>query len=220
MGETKKKLVIFDLDGTLLDTIGDLATSVNYALRTHGYPEHPLDAYRFFVGNGARELIARALPEGHRDDETIDRLREDFRAYYSSGHDTVLTRPYPGIPELVDACLGAGITLAVASNKFHSATDKLTRHYFGDDTFRLILGQREGVPVKPDPCIVLEILAETGFTKEETLYIGDSGVDMETAKNCGVESVGVTWGFRPRAELEAHGACHIVDHADQILSFL
>ena len=215
-----KKLVIFDLDGTLLDTIGDLATSVNYALRLHGYPDHPLEAYRYFVGNGARELICRALPEGHRDDATIDRLREDFKNHYSSGNDIVLTKPYPGITELVAELKRRGVTLAVASNKYQMATDKLARYYFGDDTFRIILGQREGIPVKPDPCIVLEILDETGFTKEETLYIGDSGVDMQTALNCGVESVGVTWGFRPRVELEQNGAQHIVDHADEILKYI
>ena len=211
-----KKLVIFDLDGTLLDTIGDLATSVNYALRLHGYPDHPLEAYRFFVGNGARELIARALPEGHKDDETIDRLREDFRMHYSSGNDTVLTKPYPGIPELVDTCRKSGVELAVASNKYQLATDKLARYYFGDHAFRIILGQREGIPVKPDPAIVREILAKTGYSPEDVLYVGDSGVDMETAARSGIESVGVTWGFRPRAELEAYGARHTVDRAGDI----
>jgi phosphoglycolate phosphatase len=216
----RKRLVIFDLDGTLLDTLGDLATSVNYALRVHGYPEHPLDAYRFFVGNGARELIARALPPEHRDDATIDRLREDFRAYYADGHDTILTRPYPGIAELVERCRRAGVEMAVASNKFQSATDKLSRYYFGSETFRIILGQREGVPVKPDPAIVRQILSETGILPEDTLYVGDSGVDMETARRAGVESVGVTWGFRPREELQACGAQHLVDHAEQIWAII
>jgi len=211
-----KKLVIFDLDGTLLDTIGDLATSVNYALRLHGYPDHPLEAYRYFVGNGARELIARALPEGHKDDETVDRLREDFKNHYSSGNDIVLTKPYPGIPELVEKCRNAGVEIAVASNKYQLATDKLTRYYFGDEAFRIILGQREGVPVKPDPTIVHEILDITGIPSEDTLYVGDSGVDMETAQRSAVESVGVTWGFRPREELEENGAGHLVDHPGEI----
>lgn len=211
------RLVIFDLDGTLLDTLGDLATSVNHALTLHGYPTHPLPAYRRFVGNGARELIARALPEAARDDATIDRLREDFKAHYSA-HDRVLTRPYPGVAELVAALKKAGVVLAVASNKYQAATDKLARHYFGENTFALILGQREGVPVKPDPTIVREILAETGFTAAEAMYIGDSGVDMETASRAGVRSVGVTWGFRPRAELEEYGARHIADRAEEIES--
>ena len=211
-----KKLVIFDLDGTLLDTIGDLATSVNYALRLHSYPDHPLDSYRYFVGNGARELIARALPEGHKDDETIDRIREDFKNHYSSGNDIILTKPYPGIPDLVDVCRKNGVDMAVASNKYQSATDKLARYYFGDDVFRIILGQREGIPVKPDPTIVQEILAETGYSPEEVLYVGDSGVDMETASRSAVESVGVTWGFRPSTELEENGAVHIVDQASEI----
>lgn len=215
-----KKLLIFDLDGTLLDTLGDLATSVNHALRLHGYPDHPLAAYRRFVGNGARELIARALPEGARDEATVDRLREDFKQHYSSGNDIVLTRPYPGIPELIGACREKGVLLAVASNKYQLATHKLARHYFGEDTFRPILGQREGVPIKPDPTIVREILAATGVSSEEALYIGDSGVDMETAARAGVESVGVTWGFRPKAELEAFGARHIVDSAEEILAFI
>jgi phosphoglycolate phosphatase len=211
----KTRLIIFDLDGTLLDTIGDLATSVNHALALHGYPVHPLPAYRYFVGNGARELIARALPETSRDDATIDRLREDFKAHYSD-HDRVLTRPYPGVAELVAELRGQGVALTVASNKYQAATDKLARHYFGDDAFRLILGQREGVPIKPDPAIVQEILEKTGYTAAETVYIGDSGVDMETAARAGVRSIGVTWGFRPRTELEEFGARHIVDRAEEI----
>ena len=215
----KTRLVIFDLDGTLLDTIGDLATSVNHALKRHGYPEHPLPAYRYFVGNGARELIARALPEASRDEATVDRLREDFKAHYSD-HDRVLTRPYPGMAELVAELRREGFTLAVASNKYQAATDKLIRHYFGGDTFRVVLGQREGVPIKPDPTIVREVLEATGHTADEALYVGDSGVDMETAARAGVRSIGVTWGFRPRTELEEYGAQHIVDRAEEIFPII
>jgi phosphoglycolate phosphatase len=213
------RLVIFDLDGTLLDTLGDLAVSVNHALAMAGYPVHPLAAYRRFVGNGARELIARALPEASRDDATIDRLREDFKTHYSD-HDRVLTEPYPGVAELVDELRRRGIALAVASNKYQAATDKLARHYFGPDTFQLILGQREGVPIKPDPAIVREILEKTGLAAGEAWYIGDSGVDMETAARAGVRSIGVTWGFRPRAELEEHGARYIVETTEDILRLI
>ena len=213
------KLIIFDLDGTLLDTIDDLATSVNHALRKNGYPEHELSEYPFFVGNGISKLIERAMPEKVRTDENVLRLRQDFVAYYTQ-HNTDLTAPYPGIAELVAELSRRGIGMAVASNKYQEATLKLATHYFGAGTFRVVLGQREGIATKPDPAIVSDILAETGTTREETLYVGDSGVDMRTAANAGLRSVGVTWGFRPRTELEENGAVHIIDSPEQLLDLL
>ena len=197
-----KKLVIFDLDGTLLNTIDDLAVSANYALRQHGYPEHELPAYRYFVGNGITKLIERALPEAERCEPTN------------------LTRPYPGIPELLSHLSAKGIQLAVASNKYHQGTVELIRHYFGTDLFKVVLGQRGHIPAKPDPAIVYEILHLTGITPADALYIGDSGVDMQTARRSGITSIGVSWGFRPRQELTENGACHIVDRPEEIIRYL
>ena len=211
-----KKLVIFDLDGTLLNTIDDLAVSANYALRQHGYPEHELPAYRYFVGNGITKLIERALPEAERCEPTILQLREEFVGYYQR-HKTDLTRPYPGIPELLSHLSAKGIQLAVASNKYHQGTVELIRHYFGTDLFKVVLGQRGHIPAKPDPAIVYEILHLTGITPADALYIGDSGVDMQTAAAATVTSVGVTWGFRTREELVENGACYVVDSPAEIL---
>ena len=211
-----KKLVIFDLDGTLLNTIDDLAVSANYALRQHGYPEHELPAYRYFVGNGITKLIERALPEAERCEPTILQLREEFVGYYQR-HKTDLTRPYPGIPELLTHLNDQGITLAVASNKYHQGTIELIRHFFGEKLFSVVLGQRENIPVKPDPAIVYEILSQTDTSPAETLYVGDSGVDMQTARNSHLTSIGVSWGFRSRKELKENGADYIVDSPEEIL---
>lgn len=213
------RLIIFDLDGTLLDTIDDLATSVNHALRKNGYPEHELAEYPFFVGNGVYKLIERAMPESARTEENVQRLRRDFVAHYTE-HNTDLTVPYPGIGELVAELSRRGIGMAVASNKYLEATRKLVTHYFGAGTFRVVLGQREGIAPKPDPTIVYDILSETGVPAGETLYVGDSGVDMRTAANAGLRSAGVTWGFRPRKELEDNGARHIVDTPAELLDLL
>lgn len=208
-------LIIFDLDGTLLDTIDDLAVSTNHALRQYGYPEHELKQYCFFVGNGITKLIERALPEEARKESTILELRKVFVEYYQQ-HKTDLTHPYLGIPELLHDFKSAGIRLAVASNKYNQGTQELIRHYFGRDLFSVVLGQRDNIPVKPDPAIVNDILQQTGIAKANTLYVGDSGVDMQTANNSGLTSIGVTWGFRPRQELESNGAHYIADKPEQI----
>lgn len=214
-----KRLVIFDLDGTLLDTIDDLATSVNHALRRHSFPEHELPAYRYFVGNGVAKLIERALPPEARQPETIETMRQEFIAYYQQ-HKTALTHPYEGIPALLDELAGRGLQLAVASNKYQQGTAELVDHYFGSARFAAVLGQRAGIPVKPDPAIVLDILQRTQTAPADTLYVGDSGVDMQTAQRAGVCSVGVTWGFRPREELVENGACHLADRPEEILRYL
>lgn len=211
-----KQLVIFDLDGTLLDTIDDLAVSSNYALHQYHFPEHTLQEYRYFVGNGITKLIERTLPADSRQPEIIVKLRETFVTYYQQ-HKTDLTRPYPGIPELLAQLKEEGLLLAVASNKYHQGTVELIHHYFGKEVFTIVLGQRENIAVKPHPAIVEEILQKTGISKSQTLYVGDSGVDMQTAHNSGVISAGVTWGFRPLAELEENGACHIVNHPEELL---
>ena len=212
----KAKLVIFDLDGTLLDSIDDLAASTNHALQLHGYPQHERATYRYFVGNGVRKLIERALPEDARQADNINHLLQDFLAYYQT-HKTVYTRPYQGIPETLAQLHAAGIQLAVASNKYHQGTLELIHHYFGEKLFSIVLGQREGIPVKPDPAIVHDILTQTALPANRTLYVGDSGVDMQTAINSRLTSIGVTWGFRPRTELETNSANYIINSPSELL---
>ena len=214
-----KQLVIFDLDGTLLDTVADLANATNQALEQCGYPVHPTDAYYKFVGNGINKLFARALPAEHSTEENVLRIRSLFVPYYNQ-HNADCSRPYPGVVELLHALQEGGIQVAVASNKYHEATLKLVHHFFPDIRFAAIYGQREEVPIKPAPDIVYDILRDTGVAKEDTLYVGDSGVDMQTAGNAGVESVGVTWGFRSEDELREYGAAHIVHEAREIMNFI
>lgn len=205
-----KKLAIFDLDGTLLNTIEDLGYAANHALQAHGYPTHSIASYPFFVGNGVRRLIERVLPEDARTEATIDRLLSTFKEYYND-HNTDYTKPYEGIPELLSLLSSRGVAIAVASNKYQAATEKLISHFFPTLSFIAVEGQKEGVPVKPDPSIVFEILAKAKTPKADTIYIGDSGVDMETARRACVDSVGVTWGFRPEKEL-------VENHADTIVN--
>ena len=205
-----KKLAIFDLDGTLLNTIEDLGYAANNALQAHGYPTHSIASYPFFVGNGVRRLIERVLPEDARTEATIDRLLVTFKEYYND-HNTDYTKPYEGIPELLSLLSSRGVAIAVASNKYQAATEKLISHFFPTLSFIAVEGQKEGVPVKPDPSIVFEILAKAKTPKADTIYIGDSGVDMETARRACVDSVGVTWGFRPEKEL-------VENHADTIVN--
>lgn len=214
-----KQLVIFDLDGTLLNTIADLAYSTNYALKVNGFPTHPTEAYPFFVGNGINKLFERALPEGEKTVENVLKIRQAFLPYYDE-HNTDYSIPYPGIPELLTELQQKSVKLAVASNKYQEATRKLIDHYFSDITFEAVFGQRDGVNVKPDPIIVSDILKITGIDKNDVLYVGDSGVDMQTAKNAGVTSCGVTWGFRPRIELESLDPDYLVDRAEEILRIL
>ena len=210
-----KQLVIFDLDGTLLDTVADLANATNQALEQCGYPTHPTDAYYKFVGNGINKLFARALPAEHSTEENVQLIRSIFVPYYNE-HNADCSHPYPGIVALLETLQERGVQLAVASNKYHEATLKLVRHFFPSIRFVAIYGQRDGVPIKPAPDVVYDILHDTGIAKEDTLYVGDSGVDMQTARNAGVESIGVTWGFRSAEELHENGAMHIIHEADEI----
>lgn len=214
-----KKLIIFDLDGTLLNTLGDLAESANYALKEFGYETHPCEEYCFFVGNGITKLIERALPENAKSRDIIEQVKAEFVSHYSA-HSTNLTQPYPGICDLLDQLHHQGFVLAVASNKYHEATEELIRYYFERGTFAVVRGQRDDRPSKPDPAIINEIMGLAGVGKEETLYVGDSEVDMQTARNSGVDVVGVTWGFRPRKELEENGATYIAEVPAQILDYV
>ena len=214
-----KKLVIFDLDGTLLDTIADLAESANYALKQLGYPTHDVETIRTFVGNGINKLLERALPPHEQTEENVMRMRSHFVPYYDV-HNADLSSPYPGIVNLLEDLQAKGIQIAVASNKYQAATVKLVKQYFPNIDFVEILGQREGINVKPDPTIVFDILKKAKVSFEETLYVGDSGVDMQTAINAGVDAVGVTWGFRPRAELESFQPMELIDKAKELLDFI
>lgn len=214
-----KQLVIFDLDGTLLNTLTDLAESTNYALQLHGFPTHPTADYRYMVGNGIRVLIQRALPESARTPEVIERVLHDFKTYYLE-HGEDCTQPYEGIFELIETLKNRGITLAIATNKFQIGAEQLVHRFFGTDTFELILGQREGIAAKPDPIIVHQILAHTQCPHEKTLYIGDTSVDMQTAVRAGVTAVGVTWGFRPLSELLEHGADYVIDTPIELLDLI
>ncbi len=211
-----KQLVIFDLDGTLLDTVADLANATNQALVRCGYPPHPTEAYYRFVGNGINKLFARALPEEARTEENVQHIRALFIPYYNE-HNADDSRPYPGIVELLTHLQNQGIQLAVASNKYQQATAKLVGHFFPDIRFAAVYGQREGIPIKPDPAIVNDILSVTGISRARALYVGDSGVDMQTARNASVESAGVIWGFRDEEELRTNGADHIIHSAKDIL---
>ena len=210
------RLAIFDLDGTLLDTIGDLAVACNTVLALRGLPQHSYAEYCGFVGNGIMRLVERALPEPLRTPENVALARADFVRYYTEHIDTY-TRPYEGIPALLAELTRRGVRLAVASNKFQAGTEKLVARFFPDIRFVAVLGQREGVPLKPDPAVAEEILALTGVARREAFFVGDSGIDILTAKAAGIRSAGVAWGFRARAELEEAGADHLVERADELL---
>lgn len=214
-----KKLAIFDLDGTLLNSIDDLGHAANYALEKNGYPTHSIASYPFFVGNGVRRLIERVLPEDARTVNIVDRLLVHFKEYYNE-HNTDFTVPYQGIPELLNKMSAHGVAIAVASNKYQQATEKLINHYFPNISFVAVEGQKDNVPVKPDPSIVFEILSKAKMPKADTIYIGDSGVDMETARRACVDSVGVTWGFRPEKELIESHADNIVNSPSEIAALV
>lgn len=212
-----KKLVIFDLDGTLLDTIKDLGEAANNALSRAGFSTHSLSSYPFFVGNGVSRLLERVLPEDARTQANVDMLRRYFTEYYDS-HCTVHTHPYPGIPELLQQLNEAQVKVAVASNKYQAAVTSLISHYFPSIKWAAIEGQKDDYPVKPDPSIVFDILSKVPTPKADVIYVGDSGVDMETARRACVASVGVTWGFRPVKELREYYAEHIVNRPSEILA--
>lgn len=211
-----KNLVIFDLDGTLLNTISDLGLATNHALAVEGFPTHAPEAYPMMVGNGVSRLIERALPEESRTMATVERVRARFKEYYDD-HLADTTQPYPGIHDLLLELKSRGVAVAVASNKYQEAVTRLMEVFFPDIPWVAAEGQRQGVPTKPDPSIVFDILSVHPTPKAETLYVGDSGVDMETARRACIESVGVTWGFRPVSELRDNHADHIIYNPSDII---
>lgn len=206
-------LIIFDLDGTLINTIDDLGQACNHALSACGFPTHTIEDYPRLVGNGINKLIERALPEQHRNETTVLRLRDYFVPFYDK-HNCDLTRPYNGIPELLKALKAAGHTLAVASNKYQAATEKIVAHFF-PNTFDVVLGERVDVPRKPDPQIVWDILASLPSTinhKPSTLYVGDSLVDAATAKAANLPFVACTWGFCTKEQLLTAQPDYMITH--------
>ena len=207
---------IFDLDGTLLDTLGDLAASVNYALRTHGMPEHTIDDVRRFVGNGVRKLMERVVPDG-----TVNPLFDEafatFRQHYME-HSLDTTRPYDGVPEMLATLKAKGFHLAVVSNKMMAATQELCRHFF-PDTIEVAIGENEaeGIRKKPAPDTVIAALRQLGVGQEGAVYVGDSDVDIETARNSGLPCISVLWGFRDRDFLLQHGAKTLISAPSELL---
>lgn len=214
-----KKLVIFDLDGTLLNTIEDLGHAANYALEQNGYATHAIASYPFFVGNGVKKLIERVLPEDCRDADTVSKILKDFKDYYND-HSFDYTKPYDGIPELLADLRHKGVKVAVASNKYQTAVESIIAHFFPSVDFAAVEGQKDGVKTKPDPSIVFQILAKAKAPKADALFVGDSGVDMETARRACIDSVGVSWGFRPEKELNEYHADNIIHRPDELLAIV
>ena len=216
------KVYIFDLDGTLLDTLADLAASTNYALRKHGMPEHSIDDVRRFVGNGVRKLMERAVPDG-ADNPLFDEAFATFRQHYME-HSLDTTRPYDGIPETLAALKAQGCRLAVVSNKMMAATQELCRHFF-PDTIEVAIGEDEahGIRKKPAPDTVFEALKTLGISRVgasdglSAVYVGDSDVDIQTAANAGLPCISVLWGFRDRDFLIQHGAETFISAPSELL---
>lgn len=205
---------IFDLDGTLLCTLEDLAASTNYALRKNGMPEHSIDEIRMFVGNGVKKLMQRAIPNGENNPK-FEQTYALFRQHYLE-HNLDTTHPYEGIPELLAELKRRGKHLAIVSNKFYTATQELARHFF-PDTIEVAIGERETIKKKPAPDTVIEALKQLGVTAERAVYIGDSDVDIMTAKNCNLPCISVLWGFRDKNFLIEHGGTTFVHHPKEIL---
>lgn len=213
----KTKLAIFDLDGTLIDTREDIADACNHALRMCGHPERRLEEYNMLVGRGIANLFRGALPEEHRTDENVMRMREIFVPYYNE-HIADRSAPYRGIQEMLERLADDDIRIAVASNKYQEGTELLVSRFFDRKAFVQVLGQREGRPIKPDPGIIHEIMDTIpGIKHEDVIYCGDSDVDMQTGKNAGVRTIGVTWGFRSREELSACQPWFMADSPEEIL---
>jgi phosphoglycolate phosphatase len=211
------RAVLFDLDGTLADSLADLANATNWALTQLGCPTHPLESYRYFVGEGARELCARALPADKQNlvDDALRLMRERYDA-----HCFDLTKLYPGIPELISALAERHYRLAVLSNKPDVFTERMILRYFNPSPFTIVRGQLPNVPLKPDPTAALRISQEIGVPPAQWLYLGDTNTDMRTARAAGMHAVGVLWGFRDREELVESGAEHIVAKPEEVLRLL
>lgn len=202
----KTQAVLFDLDGTLTNSLADISGAMNRALRLHGLPEHPVDAYRYLVGDGAKKLAERAVRDRQ---ELAVAVQRTYQAYYET-HALVQTKPYAGIPELLAALAARGLKLCVLSNKPDADTRNVVRHFFPEVNFALVRGQVAGVPVKPDPAGAFAVAQALGIEPDAFLYLGDTSVDMKCARNAGMHPVGVLWGFREEQELRESGAEFII----------
>ena len=215
----KFRAVLFDLDGTLLDTLDDLADSMNASLRRFGFPAHPVDTYRILVGDGLLNLVSRALPEGHRDDTTADNVAsaqwEEYAKKWANK-----THPYEGVPELLDTLQERGIAICVLSNKPDDFTRIIVQKFLSKWRFAVVRGQSEDTPIKPDPTAANQIALKLGLRNSEFLYVGDSNTDMKTASAAGMFGVGVLWGFRPKDELIAAGAKALIERPSDLLQFV
>ena len=213
----KHKLVLFDLDGTLLDTLEDLSEAVNYALQLRGLPLHTQAEYMTMVGHGVRNLVLQALPgDKQTDDAYIDAALADFKAYYTA-HIDVYTHPYPGMQEVVNKLDKEGVCLAIASNKFQEGTEYLVNKFFPGIPFVAVLGNRPGYPLKPDPEIVGEVLRKSGVSREDAIMVGDSATDMKTAANGGIDRIAVDWGYR---SMKGTPGLTVVESAEELLKIL
>ena len=208
------KYVIFDLDGTLLNTIDDLADAGNWVCRNHGWPTHTVEEYKRYVGSGMAQLAVRFSPEEWHTEEGVQKILDEFLPYYAA-HKEDKTAPYPGVPELLEHLRAAGVSIAVLSNKAHALAVPVIEGYF-PQKFQYIQGGVEGLPLKPDPALLLKLMENMGATQENTLFVGDSDVDIRTAKHAGVTSCGVLWGFRGREELEREGADLLASSAKEL----
>jgi phosphoglycolate phosphatase len=211
--------VIFDLDGTLLDTLTDIADSANRVLAAHGFPPHHTDAYRWFVGDGSAILITRALPEDQRAPEMIQTCLQGFIVDYGQNWHQA-TRPYDGLTDLLRHLRDLRIKMSVVTNKPHRFTGSMMGHYFGDYHFEPILGQIDGIPKKPNPQQALTAAVQMGVAPSACIFIGDSAVDMETARKAGMQPVGAGWGFRPAGELLDAGALTVIHHPLELIDLI
>jgi phosphoglycolate phosphatase len=214
----KHKAILFDLDGTLLNTLHDLGNAVNRVLSKHNLPTHELDAYRYFVGDGSKMLIIRALPGNQRYEELIETCLDEFKNDYEQNWN-IETSVYSGIPDLLDAVSSRGIKLAVLSNKPHKFTQNCVQHYFPKWTFDVVLGQQPAIPQKPHPAGALAIAKQMKIAPSDFCYVGDSAVDMKTACASGMFPIGVLWGFRQLEELKASGAAALVGQPLDVLNY-
>ena len=212
-------LIVFDLDGTLINSLEDLADSANHILTQHGFPTHPIDTYRYFVGDGVRKLIERILPLEERNVAQIEQCRQEFVEYYKI-HMEDKTVVYDGITDLLKVLKERGLKIAVATNKVHIAVKPLMEKYFPEIQFDSMIGQREGISVKPNPQIMFDSLKETGCEPSETLHVGDTATDMQLAHNAGITPIGVLWGYRPLEELQEAGARYIIEHPLELLEIV